>query len=171
VVAGALAAFALGLTFNGTMLMLNRSFFSLQEAWIPTAVALGNLSLNVVLDAALFRVGVWGIPLATSIVNIAGTTVLLLVFRRRLGRMDGREIASSYLRIAIASAVAAGIAFLVWYGLDAALGRSLGAQLVSVVSGLLAGALSFLGLAWLLRVRELQTLLSLRRRSARTDGE
>jgi putative peptidoglycan lipid II flippase len=171
VVAAALAAFALGLTFNGTMLMLNRSFFSLQEAWIPTAVALGNLGLNVVLDAALFRVGVWGIPLATSLVNIGGTVVLLLVFRRRLGTMDGRAIASSYLRIAIASALAAGVAFLVWYGIDAALGRSLGAQLVSVGSGLLAGVASFLGLAWLLRVRELQTLLSLRRRSARTDGE
>jgi putative peptidoglycan lipid II flippase len=85
--------------------------------------------------------------------------------------MDGRAIASSYLRIAIASALAAGIAFLVWYGIDAALGRSLGAQLVSVGSGLLAGVASFLGLAWLLRVHELQTLLSLRRRSARTDGE
>ena len=32
----ALAAFSLGLTFNGTMLMLNRSFFSLQSPWIPT---------------------------------------------------------------------------------------------------------------------------------------
>ncbi len=32
VVAGALAAFSLGLTFNGVMLMLNRAFFSLQIA-------------------------------------------------------------------------------------------------------------------------------------------
>ena len=46
VVAGALAAFAFGLTFNGTMLMLNRAFFSLQSPWVPTAVALGNLGLN-----------------------------------------------------------------------------------------------------------------------------
>ena len=43
VVAASLAAFALGLTFNGTMLMLNRAFFSLQSNWIPTLVALGNL--------------------------------------------------------------------------------------------------------------------------------
>ena len=33
VVAGALAAFSLGLTFNGFMLMLNRAFFSLQRPW------------------------------------------------------------------------------------------------------------------------------------------
>src|SRR5712691_10883305 len=43
VVAQCLAAFSLGLAFNGAMLMLNRSFFSLQSPWVPTAVALGNL--------------------------------------------------------------------------------------------------------------------------------
>ena len=37
-----LAAFSLGLTFNGMMLMLNRGFFSLQAPWMPTAVALGE---------------------------------------------------------------------------------------------------------------------------------
>ena len=169
VVAGALAAFALGLTFNGTMLMLNRSFFSLQSAWVPTVVALGNLGLNVVLNAALYRVGVWGIPLATSLVNIAGTAALVLALRRRLGRLDGSAIASSYLRIAIASALAAGAAFGVWLGLDEAFGRTPGAQLASVGAGVLAGAGAFLVAARLLRVQELQALAYLRRRSATTD--
>ena len=84
-----------GLTFNGTMLMLNRAFFSLQSPWIPTWIALGNLGVNAALNAAFYRVGIWGIPLATSVVNIVGTAALLVVLRRRLGRLDGREIASS----------------------------------------------------------------------------
>ena len=129
IVAHALAAFVIGLTFNGTMLMLNRAFFSLQNAWIPTAVALGNLILNVVLDAALFRVGIWGIPLATSIVNIAGTVALLVLLRRRLGRLQGRQTIDAYLRTAVAAALAAGVAYGTWYGLDQWLGRSLGAQI------------------------------------------
>jgi putative peptidoglycan lipid II flippase len=171
VVAAALAAFSLGLTFNGTMLMLNRAFFSLQSAWVPTAIALGNLVLNIALNAVLFRVGVWGIPLATSIVNIAGTAALLIFIRGRLGRIDGRALASSYARITVASAAAAGVAFAVWYGLDELLGRSLGGQIVSVGVGVLAGTAAYLGLAALIRVRELQTLLSLRRRSATTSEE
>jgi putative peptidoglycan lipid II flippase len=171
VVAAALAAFTLGLTFNGTMLMLNRAYFSLQTAWVPTAIALGTLALNVVLNAALYRVGVWGIPLATSIVNMVGTAALLVLFRRRLGRIDGGAIAASYARIALAAAAAGGAAFGIWYGLDEALGRSLGAQVVSVGVGILAGVGAFLAFAALLRVRELQTLLSLRRRSATTDPE
>jgi putative peptidoglycan lipid II flippase len=171
VVASALAAFSLGLTFNGTMLMLNRAFFSLQSAWVPTAVALGNLALNVVLNAALYRVGVWGIPLATSLVNIAGTAALLVVFRRRLGRMDATAIGSSYARIAAAAALAGGAAFGVWFALDHALGRSLGAQVASVGVGIAAGIAAYLGAALVLRVRELQAVLSLRRRSATTDPE
>jgi putative peptidoglycan lipid II flippase len=171
VVAGALAAFALGLTFNGTMLLLNRSFFSLQSPWVPTAVALGALVLNAILAAVLYRVGVWGIPLATSLANVAGTLALVAILRRRLGRLDGRAIASSYGRIALASAGAAAAAFGVWYGLDETLGRSLGAQIVSVGTALVAGAAAYIAGAALLGARELRTLLSLRRGSATTDGE
>ena len=54
VVAGALAAFSVGLVFNGWMLLLNRAFYGLQANWIPTVVALGNLALNVALFAAFY---------------------------------------------------------------------------------------------------------------------
>src|SRR5438132_4929882 len=83
--AAALAAFSLGLSFNGFMLLLNRAFFSLQSPWIPTWVALGNLGLNAVLDGAFYRLGIWGLPLSTAIVNIAGAVALFLLLRRRLG--------------------------------------------------------------------------------------
>ena len=77
VVAQALAAFSLGLTFNGIMLMLNRAFFSLQMPWGPTRIAVATLVANVVLDALFYRpFGVWGIPFATSFVNIVGTFLL-----------------------------------------------------------------------------------------------
>src|SRR5205823_8291380 len=83
VVAGALAAFSAGLLFNGWMLLLNRAFFSLQSNWIPTWVALANLALNAILDFAFYRFGTWGIPLSTTLVNVAGTVVLLVLLRRR----------------------------------------------------------------------------------------
>ena len=60
VVAGCLAAFSLGLVFNGWMLMMTRGFYGLQSNWLPTMIAVGTLVLNAVLDVALYRVGVWG---------------------------------------------------------------------------------------------------------------
>ena len=170
VVAAALAAFAAGLTFNGTMLLLNRAFFSLQSPWIPTTIALANLGVNAALDAAFYRYGTWGIPLATSFVNMAGTVALIVVFRRRIGRMNGRALVRSYSLIIVASAVAAGVAAAVWYGLDALLGRDLFAQIITVGSGLAAAVVVYLVCARLLRIPELRMLLSLRRRSG-TTGE
>ena len=167
VVAGALAAFSLGLTFNGTMLMLNRAFFSLQQPWTPTAVALGNLGLNAALDAAFYRFGTWGIPLSTSLVNIAGTAALVLLLRTRLGRLEGRAIGAAYVRIVLASALAAGAAFGVWYGLDSAVGRGTGGQIVSVGMGVAAAVGLYLAAARILGVRELDALLSLARRRTR----
>jgi len=164
VVAGALAAFSAGLFFNGMMLLLNRGFFSLQSNWIPTAIALANLGLNAALDAAFYRFGTWGLPLATSVVNFVGSAVLLLLMRRRLGRMNFGEIGDSVLRIVVASAVLAGVAYGTWYGLDRALGRSFAGQLGSVVVALAVGTSAYLLACRALRVRELGALLALLRR-------
>ena len=167
IVASCLAALTLGLTFNGTMLMLNRAFFSLQENWIPTWVALGNLFFNVVLDLAFSPLGIWGITLATSIVNMAGTAALLVLMRRRLGRIQFDEIWTSFVRVFVAAVVAGGVAFAVWKGIDSAAGRSLLGQLASLVPALAAAAASYLLAARALRVREMQALLSLRGRFRR----
>jgi putative peptidoglycan lipid II flippase len=162
VVAHALAAFSLGLTFNGTMLMLNRAFFSLQSPWIPSWVALGNLGLNAALDGAFYRLGIWGIPLATSVVNIAGTWALLVLLRRRMGRIELGETARSFVLVTLASGVLAAVSWSGWHLVDGWLGRSLAAQIVSLGFGLLAGLAAFLGSCRLLGVRELETLMRLR---------
>jgi putative peptidoglycan lipid II flippase len=167
VVAGALAAFAAGLTFNGAMLMLNRAFFSLQSNWLPTAVALGNLVLNGVLDLAFYRFGTWGIPLATTVVNVVGTAVLLGLLRRRIGPVAGGDTAAAVARILVAGAVVGALSWGIWRGLDAAAGRSLGGQIVSVGVALAAGAAGYLLAARALRVREMEALLSLRARFRR----
>ena len=163
VVAASLAAFAAGLTFNGTMLLLNRAFFSLQSPWIPTVVALGNLALNALLDWAFYGFGTWGIPLSTTVVNIAGTLALLELLRRRLGRIDLRETARAFGLIVLASAVLGGVAYGTWRGLDEALGTSLAAQIFEVSSAIVTGGVAY-GLACrLLGVRELEALRALRR--------
>jgi putative peptidoglycan lipid II flippase len=54
----------------------------------------------------------------------------------------------------------------IWRELDAALGRSLPAQIVSLGAGLALGYGAFFGLCRLLGVHELDTLLRLRRSRA-----
>jgi putative peptidoglycan lipid II flippase len=164
VVAGALAAFSAGLFFNGAMLMLNRAFFSLQSNWTPTLVALGNLGVNASLNAAFYRFGIWGIPLATSLANVVGTVVLFILLRRRLGSLELPRTLDSIGRIVLASAILAGACLGIWYGLDQALGRSFLGQLASVSGALAGGVIVYFVSCRALGVRELDALLALRRR-------
>ena len=167
VVAQCLAAFSIGLAFNGMMLMLNRAFFSLQQPWLPTAIAVVNLVLNVVLYALFQRLGAWGIPLAISLANIVGVVLLSLTLRRSVGSLHLIGTAKAFVRVLLASVVLAVVAYGIWRFLDERLGRSFLAQLASVGTAILVGGAAYLLACRALQVRELSALLSLRRRPPR----
>jgi putative peptidoglycan lipid II flippase len=164
VVADCLQAFSVGLVFNGWMLILNRGFYAVQSNWVPTGIALGAVGLNASLDAVFYRLGIWGIPLATASVNVVVAVTLLVLIRRRIGLEHVAQTIGVVLRIAVAAAVAAGVGFAIWYGLDAWLGRALGAQLVSMSGALAAAGLVYAGAARALGIRELEAVLLLRAR-------
>jgi putative peptidoglycan lipid II flippase len=164
IVADCLQAFSIGLVFNGWMLILNRSFYAVQSNWIPTGVALGAVVLNAALNGVFYRFGIWGIPLATAVVNVVGSAALLAMMRQRVGLEAASRTAGIVVRIAAAAVLGASAAFLVWLGLDDWLGRSVGAQLVSVSAGLAVAGVVYAGAAWALGVRELEALLLLRAR-------
>jgi putative peptidoglycan lipid II flippase len=170
--AQALAAFALGLAANGVLLLLNRAFFALQLVWLPTWVALGNLALNTILLWALYdTAGVWGIPLATSIANIVTAVVQWRLLRDRVGDLELRETLGSLVLMLASCALLAAVAWASWTALDAALGRSLLAQAVSVSGALVLAVAAYVGAARLLRVPEVSVGLSLvRRRLGRPAG-
>jgi putative peptidoglycan lipid II flippase len=111
-----------------------------------------------VLDVALYRVGIWGIPLATSLVNVVGAVLLVFFLRRRVGGVDLARIIDAVVRVTVASAVLGGVAFGIWYGLDEALGRSTVAQIVSLGGALAIGAIVYLAACRVLRVRETDVL-------------
>jgi putative peptidoglycan lipid II flippase len=167
VVADALAAFSIGLAFNGMMLMLNRGFFSLQAPWVPTLVALGVVVLNTALYFAFYRVGAWGVPFSISLANVAGVALLVVALRRRVGSLDVSATVGSFARVAAASAILAGVSFVVWWGLDRALDRSFGGQLLALGAALALGGGAYLASCRALGVREVATLLSLRDRFRR----
>jgi putative peptidoglycan lipid II flippase len=144
--------------------MLNRAFFSLQMPWGPTRIAVATLIANVVLDALFYRpFGVWGIPFATSFVNIVGTILLSRSLKPITGPFITPRFRRAMIVIALSSTVLAGISYGVWYGLDALLGRTLPAQVVSLVLALLAGGLGYLWTAKRLGLDELRALARMRR--------
>jgi putative peptidoglycan lipid II flippase len=171
IVAQCLQAFSIGLVFNGWMLILNRSFYAVQTNWVPTAIALGAVGLNAAFDTVFYRLGIWGIPLATSTVNVVASIVLLVMMRRRVGLEHVGRTLVVVVRVTVCSALAAGLAFGTWYGLDAALGDGLVGQLVSLGVALAVGGAVYLGAARVLGLRELEALLLLRSRRDEPSDE
>jgi putative peptidoglycan lipid II flippase len=165
VVASCLAAFSLGLAFNGAMLLLNRAFFSMQRAWVPTTIAIANLAVNATLDYVLSsRLGVWSIPLSTSIANIVGVALLYIQLRPVAGRLDEREIVRTIVRIVVATVLSTAAAYGVWRMLDSMLGQFVPFQVLSLGMGLATSVVVYMLAAHVMKIEELQTVLALLRR-------
>ena len=159
----ALLFFTIGLAFNGASLLLIRSFFALQQSWLPTKVALFGVALNAALDAALYRpLGVAGITLATSISSAATCLILVVLLQRRIGGLHVGSIAAAVARILLLSAVAALIGWTTWKVVDQAVGDSTAGQVVAVSLAAASAALAYLGATRALGSSELSTFARLR---------
>jgi putative peptidoglycan lipid II flippase len=146
---------AITLPFEGMSLLYSRTFFSIQRTWITVAFALTNLALNALVAALLHGpLGISGVVLGTVAGTAAMTLCQMAVLRRALGSIEGRATLSAIVRMLIAGGALAGSSWLVWHGLDSALGRSLGAQIVSLVAGIVVGAVVYAAAVLALRVPE-----------------
>jgi putative peptidoglycan lipid II flippase len=163
-VAQALFWFAFSLPFNGLYLMLTRTFFSLQRPWIPTVVAGSNLVVDIIFSFALYSpFGIGGVVAATVIATISSVIAEVVILRRQLDGLELARLMATAVRVLVAAASLAGVSYLVWYGLDDALGRSTIAQIVSLGTALAAGFATYFGAVMALRVPEARQIIRLAR--------
>ena len=159
-VATALVWFSLSLPFAGVNLLLTRTFFAIRRAWVPTGLAFANLALNAALSFALYKpLGIAGPVIGTAVASIGMTFGQLWFLRRELGGIEIGSLFSAFLRIGVASALTAGVSYLVWSLLEAPLGVSFIAQLVEVGVALIAGGVVFVLTVLALRVAEARTIV------------
>jgi putative peptidoglycan lipid II flippase len=156
IVSVALFWFAFSLPFGGLNLLLTRTFFAVQRPWIPTRLAAINIVVDIVVSVALYKpFGIAGLIIGTVAANAAMT--LLQTQRLRVGfngRLEGAQTTMITARIAVASALLAGVSWVVWRLLDDLLGTSLIAQIVSVGGAGAAGLLAYVRAVLAMRVPE-----------------
>jgi putative peptidoglycan lipid II flippase len=164
-VATALFWFAFSLPTNGLYLLQTRTFFSLQRPWMATGLAAMDLVVSTIAAALLYKpFGTGGIVAGTGIGTTAAAAAQAVVLRRELGGLEFGRLLATMVKITIASLALAAAAYGVWHALDAALGRGLVAEIISLGGGLAVGALVYLGAARLLRIAELEQIMRLLRR-------
>jgi putative peptidoglycan lipid II flippase len=154
--ANALAAYSLGLAGYAAVKVLSPAFYALNDARTPMLVSLASIAVNYALNSLLVeRFGHVGLAFSTSAVALVNFLLLALLLRRRLGRLGGRQLASSVLRICAASLPMALIAWAVSEFAAALPLRGIGLAALQVIAGIgLATGVFYLACR-LLRVEEM----------------
>src|SRR5262249_27056734 len=104
--AAALAALAVGLFFFAGVRVVVPAFYALKDTRLPVLAALADCATFILLCVVLTGpLALPGIGLAASAAAGVNLAILLAVLRSREGRLHGRAIAASFVRVAAAAAV------------------------------------------------------------------
>ena len=168
--AGALVAYAVGLTGYSVVKIASPTFYALGESRTPVLVSVLSVLTNAALNILFVReFGYRGLALGTSLTALLNAGLLIWLLQRRLDGLHVRHLLSVLVRVAIASA-AMGLSA---WGLDRELhiwvpGTALPIQLARV--GLaIVGALLALGASLkILRVTEFTDVVASVARRFRT---
>jgi len=156
IVSIALFWFAFSLPFGGLNLLLTRTFFAVQRPWIPTGLAAMNIVVDIIVSIGLYKpFGIAGLIIGTVVANAVMTA--LQIHRLRIGfngRLEGAQTTMITSRILVASALLAGVSWVVWYLLNALFGASLPGQIISVGGAAAAGLLVYVRAVFVMRVPE-----------------
>ncbi|WP_203781770.1 murein biosynthesis integral membrane protein MurJ [Paractinoplanes rishiriensis] len=142
-----LGGFGLALVPFAGFMVLQRGLYALQDTRTPALITAGTAAIGVLGCVVAGRVWpVAGIPIAYAVAYTAGLVATAVALRRRLGRIDGRRLLGTHLRVLAAVAVAAGCATLAIRSVAPA------GALVTVLAGGLAGGVGYLAAARVARL-------------------
>lgn len=163
--ASALLAYCVGLIAFAGVRVVAPAFYALRNTRTPVAVAAVAMVVNLAGCLLLIPLlGHAGIALASSLSAYVNVALLLLLLRRRVGRLGGRALAACALRLSIASIIMGGAvhqARTLWFPPIGAGFAARAAALAAIIGG---GLVVYVVAAAALRAPELGELLQMRRR-------
>ncbi|MCX6058040.1 MAG: murein biosynthesis integral membrane protein MurJ [Chloroflexi bacterium] len=160
-VSWALMWYTAGLVGHSVVEILSRAFYALHDTKTPVIVGTIAMGLNALFSfafAMLFKQIGWmphgGLALANSFATALEAVVLFIVMRKRLNGIEGNQI----LRGVIASLLAALAMSLSIFGW-LSFAKNFNIWVISL-AGVMIGGLVYFATLWILRVPELQYLVS-----------
>jgi putative peptidoglycan lipid II flippase len=166
----ALLFYSLGIWAVVGVRVVTATFYSMQDTRTPVKVAAAALTANIVLSLLLLGpMRHSGLALANALSSAVNLVLLLHFLRRKLGRVDGRKILLSLLKISLASVAMGAIGWWLLEGGTAmgGLWRESGSALLKAayLSGAIAlSLLVYVLICLVLRVEEVGYVLNLIRK-------
>lgn len=167
--AAALQLYAVGLVGYSTARIAAPVFYTIGRSKVPVAVSVGSMAVNIVSSLLLVRsLGFLGLALGTSVAALAHGGAALVLLRRHLPGIDGRRLASKFLRVTIAAiAMAAVAAATERWAADALPGGSFAQQSARLALAISAALGTLLVFAKLLRIPEIDEAAAATRETLR----
>jgi putative peptidoglycan lipid II flippase len=138
--------------------IITRIFYSIGDTKTPTKVAVGTMVLNVILNLSLVGVlDAAGLALATTICALINMALLVYALNARGIQVWGERLPGFALKLLIAAAGMTAVGLLVVSALPVSAHKT--GQILTLAAPLAASTAVFLALAWLLRIKELTTIL------------
>jgi putative peptidoglycan lipid II flippase len=157
----ALIGYSIGLTGYAAIKILSPAFYAMNDAKTPMIIAVCSIAVNA-LASYLFRdilqtynLGHVGVALATSSVALVNFFALAFLMRKKIGRLNGREIFASFTKIAIASAVMSVVCYFSYRFLKDYLGiEGFVVKIIEAFVPIALGGIVFFIIAKLLKIEE-----------------
>jgi putative peptidoglycan lipid II flippase len=135
--------------------ILTRAFYSMKDTTTPLRVSCALVVVNLLMLVTMVWIpwlGAGAFGLSTTITFVINAVVLGYLLRKRLGLFGGRKILASVIRSVIATAVMSAVIYLLlWHMKDTR-------NWIVVLTCVPAGAVVFVGMAWLLGSPEIAEL-------------
>ncbi len=159
----ALLFYSLAIFAPAAVLMLPRAFYSLQDTKTPVIVSFIAVGSSIFLNWFFLNhtsLGVKGFALSYTIMGLINMLLLTEILRRKIGGIRGRHIGRSFLKSLTASLAMGGVIYVMMLFSEAFVKQHghLGAALI-IFAGMLIGGITFLAVAWLLKMDELQMVV------------
>jgi putative peptidoglycan lipid II flippase len=111
-VISAIIFFAVGLPAFAAIKVVVGVFYALKDTATPTKAAVWCMLLNIVLNLLLMGpLKHGGLALATSLASFANVAALTWILRKRLGKLDGRRMASAAGLMTLSSLIMGSLAY------------------------------------------------------------
>lgn len=150
--------------FTGYMI-LQRGFYALQDTKTPALITAGVTAIGVagcvgvmwLLPSADIVIGV---PVAYAAAYTVGLIATAIMLRRRLGRVDGRRLVRTHIRVLVAATIGAVCATLAVRTLVPVVASGWIGSLITITVAGLAGVASYVAAGRLLHLTELRQLVT-----------
>lgn len=171
--AWALAAYSIGLAAYSAIKIISPAFYAVDDAKTPMYVSVASIAVHVVTSFGMMKllstVGVTperpngfghvGVALATSAVALLNFFALTFLMRRKIKRLNGREIFVALTKVIIASAVMSAVCWFSYRVLHQQFsGSSLIYRMIEAFVPIGLGGIAFIIMAKLLKINEIEKI-------------